>query len=56
MLIFQSLFPISAIVANGGEVLKGLMELALCFLPLHSLRRLIYSGNSTTGNGWQYMQ
>ena len=31
MLPFQSLSPISAIVANGGEVLEGCMELALYF-------------------------
>ena len=31
MLPFQSLSPISAIVANGGEVLDGFMELALYF-------------------------
>ena len=55
MLPFQSLSPISAIVANGGEVLEGCMELDFCTLvyfwfilkylpslPLHSLLGFIY--------------
>ena len=50
MLPFQSLSPISAIVANGGEVLEGCMELAfyfgiflsICFSFLCSLLGFIY--------------
>ena len=56
MLTFYFFSPILAIDANGGEVLEGLMELALCFFPLALLLGFVYSGNSTTGNGWQYMQ
>jgi hypothetical protein len=63
MLPFQSFSPISAIVANGGEVLEGCMELALYFGIFLSICLFaflafafvasfyIYSGNSTIGNG-----
>ena len=67
MLPFQSLSPISAIVANGGEVLEGCMELAfyfgiyfgiflsICLFAFLAFAFVawfyIYSGNSTIGNG-----
>ena len=40
MLTFYLVSPILAIDADGGEVLEGLMELALFFLPL--IRCLVF--------------